>query len=191
MGSSRRVRDALGGQHWSRHTPSPEQVTLERCMPNPFFQHWKVLPLLPGLLPECGPQAWKEGMCSASPQPTLTEPEQHFLLFPKKLSAMQAWQREFLRANPFYCISTSWLGRWEVPELLMLLAWDCTADTSHLWCAVLSSPISTFFRPHNCLKLFAVPKAFWLKLEAHPPGKVVTPKPFYCTEYLSKYINTY
>lgn len=52
-------------------------------------------------------------------------------------------------------------------------------------------PNSHFSRPNSCLKPSAVPKAFWLKLEAHPPCKAVTPKPFYCTECLSKYIYTY
>lgn len=44
-------------------------------------------------------------------------------------------------------------------------------------------PNSHFSRPNSCLKPSAVPKAFWLKLEAHPPCKAVTPKPFYCTVY--------
>lgn len=51
----------LLGDSTGPDTPlSPEQATLEGCMPNPFFQHWKVLSLLPGLLPECGFQILKE-----------------------------------------------------------------------------------------------------------------------------------
>lgn len=58
MGSSGPVRDV--GDSTGPDTPlSPELATLECCMPNPFFQHWKVLLLLSSLLPECGFQALK------------------------------------------------------------------------------------------------------------------------------------
>lgn len=99
---------ACEGCSWGTDTAlSPEQATLEHCISNSFFQHCLCSPVYSL---KVVPRFWKEGMGSASPQPTRTEPEQPSLLFLKKLSARQTWQREFLRANPFYCISTSWLG---------------------------------------------------------------------------------
>lgn len=112
MGSSGPGMDALGDSSGPDTPLSPEQATLQCRMPDPFLQHWKVLPLLPGVLPERGLQALEgRDVLSTSPaQPTLTEPGQASLLFLKKVSATQTWQREFLRANSFYCISTSCLG---------------------------------------------------------------------------------